>query len=689
MRHQVTLFLTAILLASAAPSWGDVVVISNRTAEPLRLTVTGSGAEQAVTIQPGDLASVPAEAAIVVRWRVGDKTGERELGVDAAYYFYRDPKSDEPRLEPIGLITDPNRPAAEEAAPKRPAEPPPELNSEPRLTTFTVKLLADEEERASRKMWELRLRNRVKTASAVFEHYCRVRFETVAVETWKSNDAMSDFEESLADFRDRVGLGSARLAIGFTSQYEVPEGKTHLGGTYGPLATHILLREWSQHLSEAERTELLIHELGHFLGAVHSLEADSVMRPMLGDKQAAARKFRIRFDPLNTLAICLVADECRGTKIATFRDLSRPTRQRLTDIYRTLSELLPEDPAAPQYYALVTGSELAGFPLADDTMPDELPEADGDRPARRGTVRKPVRIGPGRSAPTSSERTPSSGRTASIDKTARIEVERPMRTPPPELDRPRSVNGELPALVDATRSVLQAIMTAADENERLPKGRQAGGEDLFQRNGDTLTEYYVQAAARAAIDDVPQHYREKAFLLGLAIGLETSDWLRDIPIMGDFLRQIEPAAQRRQRLEVLGGPTMRGRDDLVQHFMISAAIAALAGARSAETAGVGKELRDADGGSGFSFSDLCADLAGIEFAERIQTGTLPLVRLARRFRVRDYLPDVAGLADGMSRREFAAQFGSVSDARYNAVRGKICERIASLPAYGSAAANGL
>ena len=40
------------------------------------------------------------------------------------------------------------------------------------------------------------------------------------------------------------------------------------------------------------------HELGHFLGSVHSPEADSVMRPVLGDRQSRSVKFRVGFDPV-------------------------------------------------------------------------------------------------------------------------------------------------------------------------------------------------------------------------------------------------------------------------------------------------------------------------------------------------------------------------------------------------------
>ena len=60
------------------------------------------------------------------------------------------------------------------------------------------------------------------------------------------------------------------------------------GCSLGPLHTHILIREWKPR-TEPERLEVLVHELGHFLGACHSPENDSVMRPLLGDGRANLR----------------------------------------------------------------------------------------------------------------------------------------------------------------------------------------------------------------------------------------------------------------------------------------------------------------------------------------------------------------------------------------------------------------
>ena len=109
----------------------------------------------------------------------------------------------------------------------------------------------------------------------------------------------------------------------------------------------------------------------------------------------------------------------------------------------------------------------------------------------------------------------------------------------------------------------------------------------------------------------PAEERAKAFLFALAIGLDRSDSLRKYAVMGDFVKSVESEEERAGRLESLGSPTLRGRQDLMQHFLLSAAIQASAGTKSAEAVGLAKELHDASYGSGFSFADWCADLSGI------------------------------------------------------------------------------
>ena len=125
---------------------------------------------------------------------------------------------------------------------------------------------------------------------------------------------------------------------------------------------------------------------------------------------------------------------------------------------------------------------------------------------------------------------------------------------------------------------------------------------------------------------------------------------------------------------MLSNPTARGRADLLQHFAVSAALTAIIGPIATESVGLVKERQDSDGGSGFSFADYQADLAGIVFAEEMLSGEHSLDKM-EGFAWSQYLPDQQGLVEGLTREAFARQFGSVADRRFLAVRETITERI--------------
>jgi hypothetical protein len=128
--------------------------------------------------------------------------------------------------------------------------------------------------------------------------------------------------------------------------------------------THILVREWSQHVSEPERLELLVHELGHFLGASHSPEPDSAMRPVVGNRQALRAGFQVRIDPVNSLVMAMIGEELSRRKIQRIRDLSAGSKLRLRQIYAALRPTLPDDPAADHFIALL-GAPIAAQQTGD------------------------------------------------------------------------------------------------------------------------------------------------------------------------------------------------------------------------------------------------------------------------------------------------------------------------------------
>ena len=82
--------------------------------------------------------------------------------------------------------------------------PPKSRNIEHSIVTITVKILVDDDQPALQKIWEKELRERIADASDIFEHHCGVRFEVKAVDTWVSDNSITDFQKTLQEFETKV-----------------------------------------------------------------------------------------------------------------------------------------------------------------------------------------------------------------------------------------------------------------------------------------------------------------------------------------------------------------------------------------------------------------------------------------------------------------------------------------------------
>ena len=330
--------LSAILFAVVAGgAAADVLVMANRTPNrvPIQVTLPNSRPWQ-VTLSSSESRPIFTDGPVEISFKSGRRAARYTLDTNAVY-FLGTTKDGRVDLRKIGL--------GEEAT--APGVLPGSASATP-AATIPVKILADDEEIARRHVWEARLRKRVEAASDVLHRHAMVKLKIVAVEQWESDDAEHNFAGSLRQFERDVDPLPAELAIGFSSQYAVVRGRTHLGGTHGPLRPHILLREWSRHVSETERLELLLHELGHYLGAAHSPEPDSVMRPLLGDRQSRKNEFVVRFDPVNTLLMSMVGEEIRRRRVRHFAQLTPGTKKRLTEVYEVLGVAHPGDNSSRQ-----------------------------------------------------------------------------------------------------------------------------------------------------------------------------------------------------------------------------------------------------------------------------------------------------------------------------------------------------
>lgn len=344
-------FLPAIAVALVVgglyprPAGAGVVVLGNRTDTVIDFTL-GHANQQTTRhrLASRSLMPIPVSGKVGIAFKSGGETRRFVLPASSIYYFV---SRNEKLL--LGKVVLPA------VTPGGRLPPPPKSDApiEP-LHSVPVMLLVDDDEPAVRRLWEKRLRDRLAEASKIFQWHCRVRFEVVAVGTWRSDNRIMDFSKSLREFELKVSPTPAKLAIGFTSQYKRPSlQRVHLGGTRGPMYPHILIREWAQHVSHTERVEVLVHELGHYLGATHSPEASSVMRPKLGDHRSHARGFRIGFDPLNTFIMYLLAEELRAGRYRGFSRLHPHTKAHLKSAYTAIARMMPDDESTENYLNLL------------------------------------------------------------------------------------------------------------------------------------------------------------------------------------------------------------------------------------------------------------------------------------------------------------------------------------------------
>jgi len=128
--------------------------------------------------------------------------------------------------------------------------------------------------------------------------------------------------------------------------------------------------------------------------------------------------------------------------------------------------------------------------------------------------------------------------------------------------------------------------------------------------------------------------------------------------------------------------TLNDRDDFAKHYLVSAMLAAYAGTPLADAVGVYKELEDSRGGSGFSFNDIAADLAGTRMGE------LSIQNEQQAQKIQNFLaaakevaimPITDDLPEYLPAFEFNRKFGGLKGEAYLRMMNEIKHRISRLP----------
>lgn len=131
--------------------------------------------------------------------------------------------------------------------------------------------------------------------------------------------------------------------------------------------------------------------------------------------------------------------------------------------------------------------------------------------------------------------------------------------------------------------------------------------------------------------------------------------------------------------------TLRGRLDFAKHFLTSAALTLSVNTDIADSFGLIKEIDDATAGSGFSFTDVGADRAGVRFAEFAISSPQNALVLQRRLSADlaegIFIPNLADLPEFMPEQVFVAEYGGINQPEFQRVIADIEERISELPLY--------
>ncbi len=214
-----------------------------------------------------------------------------------------------------------------------------------------------------------------------------------------------------------------------------------------------------------------------------------------------------------------------------------------------------------------------------------------------------------------------------------------------------------------TRVYLAQLLSTQDQ---LPAGE--------LRFGQLMQAAFSLAAQRSEIAD-PQ-LENQAAIFALAILWGHSD-------LEPFVGEVLDPELRAQAEPMAGTISLHGRCDLPRHFLVSAALLLLSDEVTSDWIGKLKEKIDAqDGGSGFSFVDVVANMAGNRFADAATRDSLAARavqrRLSQEFDVNKLFPSFEGLPENITASELQNRYGGVRGPGFREWMNEIEQRFDAL-----------
>jgi tetratricopeptide (TPR) repeat protein len=192
--------------------------------------------------------------------------------------------------------------------------------------------------------WKAEFERRLAYASKIFESECRVRFRVAAYWSWKPREETGEMGQLIEDLKGQFPLKDTDVVIGLAQVGPVGDPEKfrdlHTIGIAHPFSGYFLLRYPEVSLFKVQEETVLIHELGHLFGAVHTDRPDTVMSPLV------ERQIPTVFDPDNReiLGLTRAIDFRRGMEALDLNDI-----RELLEAYLNYAT---QDQVFEFYYAL-------------------------------------------------------------------------------------------------------------------------------------------------------------------------------------------------------------------------------------------------------------------------------------------------------------------------------------------------
>lgn len=365
------LVCAGLLLLPPISAPAAVVAFLNASATDLTFTIEHKDTPDiSVKLPAGHTAAVRVGREPVLRVTLNGKQAAFHLDPYTPYLFVDGEKGDV-QFSGVELASEMPKP---DDVPARPGESRPLKIPVTLFTDTSNPLLKEQRERF--------VRGRFAAAAKVIETQLGVVFDIVGVDEWEADAKAESLLSAAGEFERKVQPKTGR-AFGFLS-------RAVRGDDFAapPSGTHALVRDGSPK-AEAERLEVIVQQLGRWLGAVRSPDGGSVMRAKLGDGRATRKGWVTQFDPLNLIVMHVWAEELAAGRGPKPDDLNPKARRRLLVLYKSIAAVhdgvKSEDTQARDMMAAFAGDpdpKLKPEPLPVDPVVDEPNRTDDEKAIR-------------------------------------------------------------------------------------------------------------------------------------------------------------------------------------------------------------------------------------------------------------------------------------------------------------------